>query len=97
VDPQEKSAKVTIFGSDYNIRATEDPEYIERIAAYVDGKMRELQGRGTVSSSTKVAILAAMNIADELHKARGRLSELQRRVDERATELACMLGGRTDD
>jgi len=97
LDPLEKSAKVTIFGSDYNIRATEDPEYIERIARYVDGKMRELQGRGTVTSSTKVAILAAINIADELHKARGDLESWQRMVDERATELAGMLEEKTND
>jgi cell division protein ZapA len=97
VEPEKKSAKVTIFGSDYSIKATEDPAYIERIARYVDGKMRELQGRGTVSSSTKIAILAAMNIADELHRAREARDSWQRMVDERATELAGILGGRTND
>jgi len=97
VEPEKKSAKVTIFGSDYSIKATEDPAYIERIARYVDGKMRELQGRGTVSSSTKIAILAAMNIADELHRAKEARDSWQRMVDERAAELAGILEGRTND
>ena len=97
MDPQKKSAKVTIFGNDYNIQATEDPEYIERIAQYVDGKMRELQERSTISSSTKIAILAAMNIADELHRERGGVGRLQERLDERVAELAGVLGENTND
>ena len=97
MDPRGKSAKVTIFGNDYNIKAAEDPEYIERIARYVDRKMRELQERGTISSSTKIAILAAMNIADELHKERLRRERWQQQVDERAAELARVLEGGTND
>lgn len=91
MDPQEKSAKVSIFGNDYHIKATEDPAYIERIAQYVDEKMRELQGRGTISSSTKIAILAAMNIADELHKERTTVLRLQEQVDQRVAELRDVL------
>ncbi|MBN1826073.1 MAG: cell division protein ZapA [Candidatus Eisenbacteria bacterium] len=91
MDPREKSAKVTIFGSDYHIKATEDPGYIERIAKYVDEKMRELQGRGTISSSTKIAILAAMNIADELHKERIAVLRVQEQVDHRVAELRDIL------
>ena len=91
MDPQEKSAKVNIFGDDYHIKATEDPAYIERIARYVDEKMRELQGRGTISSSTKIAILAAMNIADELHKERTTVLRLQDQVDQRVAELRDVL------
>ena len=85
------SAKVTIFGNDYHIKATEDPEYIEQIARYVDEKMRELQGRSTVSSSTKIAILVAMNIADELHKERSIRHGWQERMDEKTAELASIL------
>lgn len=97
MDPRQKSAKVTIFGNDYQIQATEDPGYIERIAHYVDGKMRELQGRGTISSSTKIAILAAINIADELHKERMVGGNVQRAVDERVAELQDILEEVADD
>jgi cell division protein ZapA (FtsZ GTPase activity inhibitor) len=91
LSPPEKSAKVTIFGNDYHLKATEDPDYIERIAQYVDGKMRELQGRSTISSSTKIAILAAINIADELHKERLGRTMWQQKVDEGASRLAEIL------
>ncbi len=91
------SAKVTIFGNDYHIQACEDPEYIEQIARYVDGKMRELQGRSTVSSSTKIAILVAMNIADELHKERRHRNGWQNEVDEKTAELITILEGFPSD
>ncbi len=91
------SAKVTIFGNDYHIQAEEDPEYIEMIARYVDDKMRELQGKSTVSSTTKIAILVAMNIADDLHRAKGEHGTEQHLVDQRAEELAVLLEDAVDD
>jgi len=91
LESPKESAKVTIFGNDYRIQASENPEYIEQIARYVDGKMRELQGRSTVSSSTKIAILVAMNIADELHRERRNRNGLQNGVDERTAELTRIL------
>lgn len=97
MDSPKGSAKVTIFGNDYHIQASEDPEYIEQIARFVDGKMRELQGRSTVSSSTKIAILAAMNIADELHKERRHRDGWQKEVDEKTAELITILEGLPSD
>ncbi len=91
LDTPRESAKVTIFGNDYHIQASENPEYIEKIARYVDGKMRELQGRSTVSSSTKIAILVAMNIADELHRERRHRTGWQEQLDEKTAELARIL------
>ena len=61
----EKGITVKIFGSEYNIRATQDQRYIKGLAKYVDDKMQEIASGGIVSS-TKVAVLAALNIADEL-------------------------------
>jgi cell division protein ZapA len=91
------SAKVTIFGNEYQVQASEDPGYIEKIARYVDGKMRELQSRSTISSSTKIAILVAMNIADELHKELEAKDAIQRDVDERAGALELILEGQAGD
>ena len=63
--------QISIFGQDYSVKAPADPEYIQKIAEYVDGKMREVQsGFTSTQSSTRIAILAAMNIADELFNAR---------------------------
>ncbi|HEB83449.1 MAG TPA: cell division protein ZapA [Bacteroidetes bacterium] len=59
--------KVMIFGQEYPIRArVEDDEYVRTIARYVDAKMREIDESMKPSSSMKVAILTALNLADEL-------------------------------
>ena len=63
--------QVDIFGSQYTIRkGSEDPEYIARVAAYVDQKMREINERLPVASVSRVAVLASLNLADELFKER---------------------------
>ena len=63
--------QISIFGQEFSVKGPADPEYIQKIAEYVDGKMREVQsGFSSTQSSTRIAILAAMNIADELFNAR---------------------------
>ena len=62
------SVRVEIFGSEYRIRGDADPESIQEIAHYVDSKMREVSTETSLSSSLKVAILAALNIAGELFR-----------------------------
>ena len=63
--------KISIFGQEYSVKAPADPEYIKKIAKFLDGKMREVQsGFSTTQSSTRIAILAGMNITDELFNAR---------------------------
>ena len=62
---------VDIFGSQYTIRkGSEDSEYIVRVAAYVDQKMREINEKLPVASVAKVAVLTSLNLADELFKER---------------------------
>ena len=65
------SVKVTIYGTEYPVRGEADSEYIQEVAAYVDGKMKEVAESLSVKSTTKVAILAALNITDELFQLRG--------------------------
>ena len=63
--------QVDIFGSQYTIKkGSEDSEYIARVAAYVDQKMREINERLPVASVSRVAVLASLNLADELFKER---------------------------
>ena len=62
---------ISIFGQEYSVKAPADPDYIKKIAKYLDGKMREVQsGFSTTQSSTRIAILAGMNITDELFESR---------------------------
>jgi len=59
---------VNIFGTEYPIRGAEDAEYIQKVAMYVDAKMREVAVSSSLRSTTQVAVLAALNIVDELFK-----------------------------
>lgn len=61
---------VEIFGNQYRVRGDCDREQIEEIARYVDGKMREIAGKTPVGSLASIAILAALNIAEELFRVR---------------------------
>lgn len=67
MDNNESLARVSIFGHEYTVKAPADSTYIKNIAEYVDTKMREVQeGMPDVQSTERIAILAAMNISDEL-------------------------------
>lgn len=60
------SIKVQIFGMDYSLRSDKDPEYVKQVAAYVDEKIQKLSTTTNVKSQTKIAVLVALNIAEEL-------------------------------
>jgi len=59
---------VKIFGEEYPIAGVSDPSHISRIADYVDNKMNDIAKVSRVKSRDKVAILATLSIASELHE-----------------------------
>jgi len=61
-------AKVEIFGEKYTLRADAEPDHIQRVAQYVDGKFSEVARSSPTLSTGKMAILTSLNIADELIK-----------------------------
>jgi len=69
--------KVNIYGNDYPIKGNTDIEYIRKVAKYVDSKMREVNKNVSSDSTLKVAILAALNITDELFRERSFKKESQ--------------------
>jgi cell division protein ZapA len=64
------STTVEIFGQTYNVRGEGDPEYLSELARFVDGRMREVAGQVATVDPMKIAILAALNIADEFSRYR---------------------------
>ena len=62
------SIEVIILGQRYTIKGDADEEYIKKLADYVDTKMKEVIEAAPNTSPLKASILAALNIADELHK-----------------------------
>lgn len=92
-----QTVSVEIYDQIYNLRGT-DAAHIEHIARVVDAKMRAVSSQGGTVDSLRVAVLAALNIADELLSARAlneRLSGGQNlsanTMRERASSLSDML------
>src|ERR1039458_6821898 len=92
-----EAVSVDIYDQVYHLRGT-DAEYIEQLAALVDAKMRAVAALGSTVDSLRVAVLAALNISDELLALRTRYDALAGSVDRtedsmrsRAGTLAGML------
>jgi cell division protein ZapA len=80
--------QVEIFGQIYKVRGDEDQGYIEELARYVDSKMKAIAETTRTIDSLKVAVLAALNITDEYFKLELDHKGSEKRVAERASELA---------
>ena len=83
-----KTTRVQIFGSEYHVRGDADPDYIRTLAAYVDTKMHEIATEQSLVSSTKVAVLTAIHIADELFQEQRDRSRSIDAVAQRALEIS---------
>lgn len=91
------SVSVEIYDQTYHLRGV-DPAHIDQLARIVDGKMRAVSAHGATVDSLRVAVLAALNIADELTELRARHRELLDSLDttettnrRRASSLSNML------
>ena len=87
----EDSTRVEIFDQSYLIKGSMEAEYIRELAAYVDRKMREITGSSKTADSLKVAVMAALNIADELFQEREGAKKLTSFVYERSAECSRQL------
>ena len=86
-----KSVSVEIFGQRYPIRSSLDVEYVQRLAAYVDEKIRAAGDSAPSGDPVRLAVLAALNIADELFRHLESTSAVSGSVAERAEELERLL------
>lgn len=83
---------VRIFNQVYAIRASDgNVERTQQLAAMVDERMREISKSALTSDSLKLAILAALHIADELDRAATRYEELNQALVDRSNKCAAML------
>jgi cell division protein ZapA len=91
---------VEIFGQTYAVKAGADPGYVEALAAFVDEQLKEVSRSSASVDSLRIAVLAALNLADEVFRLRRELEEAQARLaapapapaDERVARLATRLG-----
>jgi cell division protein ZapA len=86
-DPQNSSVRVEIFDQAYNLRGS-DPDYILKLAEYVDAKMRAVAEATSTVDTMRLAVLAALNIADEYHMAKRQLEGGSSEYMKRATRLS---------
>jgi len=85
------SVTVSIYGHEYTLKGEADSEYVQKVAGFVDRKMKEIADNSSIASTTKVAILAAINIADELFRERQKRHEALALLDERTGQIANLL------
>lgn len=85
--PVLSDVRVQIFGSEYRIASETDPEHIRKVASYIDQKMREIASALALRTRSTVAVLTAVNLADELFK----IEEEGRRIDQISREKADQL------
>jgi cell division protein ZapA len=83
--------KIEIYDQIYNVNADGNEEYLKELAAYVDGKMRSIADATHMVDSLKVAVLAALNIADEAFTVRQRQQEIEGPLRKRVEKCVSMV------
>ncbi|MFZ2490093.1 MAG: cell division protein ZapA [Thermoanaerobaculia bacterium] len=92
MDAKYDSTIVEIFGQTYNVRGEGDPDYLLELARFVDSRMRDVAARVATVDPMKIAILAALNIADEFSRYRQQREDAADVWIERAEEISERLG-----
>jgi cell division protein ZapA len=91
------NTEVKIFGAVYSVRGSEDRGYLQGLADLVDRKMREVAEHVHTADTARIAILAALNLADELKRMEkrqeGERVEIREKVEELTEELTGALSG----
>ena len=81
------SVEIHILGQKYTIKGDASEEYIKRLAAYVDEKLKEIHTANPNITPLKASIIASLNIADELHKIRDEHETAARNIEEKTDAL----------
>ena len=86
---KERIIEIEVFGQKYKIRVKggEDEKYITHLTSYLDQKMREVAIKSKSADTVKIAVLAAMNIADEYLVCQKRLDQLNEVLGQMETEI----------
>jgi cell division protein ZapA len=86
-----QSYKVVIYNQTYSLRSDHDPNYIQDLAEYVDKRMNEIARATMTVDSLRVAILAALQLTDELFQARKDLKLTEEEIADRSSKYAELL------
>ena len=83
---EKQKTVVTVGGKEYTLVSSDSPEYMNRVAAYVDRKLEEMS-MATRLPTNMVAVLTSLNMADELMKSHDENSRLRREIMALRAEL----------
>lgn len=76
-----RSVEIEIMGERLTLRTDADESYVRNVAGYVDKKMQEVQKSTRPSAKSSIAMLAALNIADEYQKLKEHYDSVTQRLD----------------
>lgn len=77
-----RKVAVRIYDEEYVVKGNENEEYVQMLASFVDRRMRMISQRNRKLSTTKLAVLTALNLADELNKLQEDYDELVKQMEE---------------
>jgi len=80
--------RVTIFGTDYPLKVSENVDYIRKVAGYVDAKMKEVYDTKSDRPIHQIAILAALNIADEYFCEKNQRQQDLQKIERKVKQLS---------
>lgn len=83
-----ESIQVKIFGTEYTLKSDTDIEYVKRVAQIVDEKMQKLAENSTIKSESKLAVLTALNVADELYQLKLQYKKVIENFNKHSKELS---------
>jgi cell division protein ZapA len=86
-----RSVTVSIAGQRFAVRTDAKPQYVKDLAAFVTDKIQEVKTSGRTVTTQSLALLAAMQLADELHRLRADHDALKRRVREKSKRILSYL------
>ena len=98
---KERYVEIKVFGQTYTVKTDEEEVYIQRVAQYVNEKMEEVLKKTRSVSTMNVAILTALNIADDLLRERDKREALVKEVEVKSRNLVekieMKMGGKEAD
>ena len=87
--PRGQKMRLRVYGQDYSVRSSQDPEHMKQVARRVDDAMRAVaNGSAVVKSPTEIAVLVALHFASELTRTETDLNAVLSRMEEMTNALS---------
>jgi len=90
-EPESTSVRVTIYDREYTLRTPGNPERLKTLCADLDKRMREVAASTGSVDTFKVAVLAALSLADDLQRSKDELKKFDESVGRRSIACVSML------